>query len=315
MKIPEKSSPFDYVFLIRPTLLVPVWTLFLIGYYRGLVFYGRGEERFAIPGKLIYVFILYSALMGAVYILNQIVDRETDKRNQKLFLLSANIVPLRRAIFEMLILFAAPVVLSLFLGGACFLLFAVSLVMGILYSAPPSRTKGRPILDLFSNGLGYGMVNFLVGWIAAGPVGRPAFIHSIPYCLAVGGVFLNTTIPDIKGDRADGAITTGVSLGEVRTAALGLVLVILAGLVSILLKDLVCLASAVVATPFFIVAVLKRERKWYLRSFRIGAPTLVIAAAILFPYYIVLLLLTLFSMKIYYRRRFDMSYPSIVDER
>ncbi len=320
VRIPKRSKPVDYLFLIRPTLLVPVWTLLLIGHYRGLSYIGQGSygwdlERFSFSVQFIYVFLLYSALMGGVYVLNQIVDRETDKRNEKLFLLSAGIVPLWLAVLEMLLLFLVPLFLSVLLGGRIFLLMLISLVMGVLYSTPPFRMKGRPVADLLFNALGYGMVNFLVGWVVAGPLSKAAFAHAIPYCLAVGGVFVNTTIPDIKGDRADGAITTGVLLGEVRTAYLGLVLILLAGLASLFLKDMVCLIAALVAVPFFVLAVVKKNRRWYLRSFRIGAPTLVVAAAILFPYYILLLLFTLFSMKVYYRKRFDLAYPSIVDER
>jgi len=315
MRIPEKSKPLDYLFLIRPTLLVPVWTLLLIGYYRGQMFHGVSPARFIVSPRFVYVFLVYSALMGGVYILNQIVDRETDRRNQKLFLLSAGVIPIWVAVLEMFVLFCGPLLLSLLLGRFCFLLMVISLVMGVLYSAPPFRAKGRPIVDLLFNALGYGMINFLMGWIAAGPPSRAAFIHAVPYCLAVGGVFANTTIPDIKGDRADGAVTTGVFLGEVRTAILGLALIVSAALFSIILTDFVCLVAALVAVPFFVLALLKRSRRWYLLSFRLGAPTLVFAAIVLYPYYIILLLLTLVSMRIYYRRRFDLAYPSIAEQR
>ncbi|MFQ5907115.1 MAG: UbiA family prenyltransferase [bacterium] len=315
MRIPGSSKPLDYFFLIRPTLLVPVWTLLLIGYYRGLTFCSESPARFGVSPRFVHVFLLYSALMGGVYILNQMVDRETDRRNEKLFLLSAGIVPIRLAVLEMFLLFSAPLLLSLLLGVSYFLLMVISLVMGVLYSAPPFRAKGRPIADLLFNALGYGMVNFLMGWMAAGPLDRAAFAHAVPYCFAVGGVFASTTIPDIKGDRADGAITTGVFLGEVRTATLGLALIVLAALFSVLMRDIICLVAALVAVPFFTLAVLKRTRRWYLWSFRMGAPTLVVAAVVLYPHYLILLLLTLASMRIYYRRRFDLAYPSIADER
>jgi len=315
MRMPGRPSPFDYLFLARPTLLVPVWTLFLIGYYRGLVNLGMEVKRFIFPVPFGFVFLTYSALMAGVYVLNQIVDRETDRRNDKLFLLSAGIVPLRLAVTEMCVLFLVPLSVSFFMGARYSILFGISLFLGILYSTPPVRAKGRPFLDLVFNSLGYGMVNFLVGWTAAGNLGGKAFLHALPYCLAVGGVFLNTTIPDIEGDRADGAITTGVFLGEVRTAALGLSLLLGAALASGLLRDIVCLAASVAAIPFFAAALVKRNRRWYLRSFRIGAPALVVAAVILSPYYLILLVVTFVSMRIYYKYRFDLSYPSVMSER
>ena len=190
MRIPERSRLADYIFLTRPTLLVPVWTLLLIGYYRGLVHSGSAMMRFTLEPRLLYVFLTYSALMGGVYILNQIVDRETDRRNEKLFLLSAGIVPLRFAVAEMVLLFVAPLFFSLLIDTHYFVLFVVSLVMGVMYSVRPIRMKGRPILDLVFNALGYGMVNFLVGWTIMGPPGRAAFVHAIPYCLADSLVYL-----------------------------------------------------------------------------------------------------------------------------
>jgi 4-hydroxybenzoate polyprenyltransferase len=315
MRIPKSSGFFDYIFLMRPTLLVPVWTILLIGYYRGLVHFGRGTMRFVFPEQFIYVFVIYSTLMGGVYIANQIADRETDRKNEKLFLLSAGVVPLWHAVLEMAFLFLIPLIFSFCIGRYYSILFGISLVLGILYSAPPVRAKGRPILDLLFNSVGYGMVNFLVGWAGAGPLGKAALIHAVPYCLAVGGVFVNTTIPDIAGDRADGAITTGVFLGEVRTAVLGFTLMVGAALASAIVRDLVCLASSLIALPFFAAAVLNRNRRWYLRSFRIGAPVLVAAAFFLFPYYLVLLVVTLLSMRVYYKSRFDFSYPSVMSER
>ncbi len=314
MRMPNSARPSDYFFLARPTLLVPVWTLLLLGYYRGFVHRGRAWG-FLVSKELVLIFIVYSALMGGIYILNQIVDRETDRKNEKLFLLSGGVVPIRSAVWEMFALLAGPLVFSVFLGVDYFFLVLVSLVMGVLYSVPPFRVKGRPLADLVFNALGYGMVSFLVGWAASGAIEGAAFIRSVPYCLAVGGVFANTTIPDIEGDRADRAITTGVLLGDVRTAFLGFSLILLSAAASVVLRDLVCLSAALVASPFFAVAVLKRERRWYLRSFRIGAPTLVIAAVILFPYYLALLLVTLLTMRFYYRRRFDLAYPSVLSER
>jgi 4-hydroxybenzoate polyprenyltransferase len=314
MRMPESGKPIDYFFLARPTLLVPVWTLLLLGYYRGVANRG-GAWRFLVSRDFVLIFLLYSALMGGVYILNQIVDRETDRKNEKLFLISGGMVPIPCAVCEMSILFAVPLIVSFFMETTYFILVLISLVMGVLYSVPPVRMKGRPLADLAFNALGYGLVNFLVGWAASGGIDKAAFIQSVPYCLAVGGVFANTTIPDIEGDRADRAITTGVLLGEVRTALLGFLLILLSVVASIVLRDFVCLCAALVASPFFAVAVLKKDRKWYLRSFRIGAPTLVIAAVVLFPYYLALLLITLLSMRFYYRRRFDLAYPSILSER
>ncbi|MCK4255704.1 hypothetical protein KAX35_02355, partial [candidate division WOR-3 bacterium] len=71
----------DFIFLLRPILLIPVWIIFLLGYYRagGTML---GDSRYLMPG-----FIVFTLLMGAIYIINQIADIETDRINNKLFIL------------------------------------------------------------------------------------------------------------------------------------------------------------------------------------------------------------------------------------
>ncbi|MCK4571813.1 hypothetical protein KAT89_02680, partial [candidate division WOR-3 bacterium] len=89
----------DYFILMRPTLFIPVWMFFLLG-----VHFADGSLNF----RSISIFILYTSLMGGVYILNQIVDRESDRKNEKLFLLSDEIIPISYAYLEMLLLFIIP---------------------------------------------------------------------------------------------------------------------------------------------------------------------------------------------------------------
>ncbi|MCH7760013.1 UbiA family prenyltransferase [candidate division TA06 bacterium] len=323
----SRANPFDYLFLVRPTLLIPVWTFLLLGYYWGMrtaefgvrnADWGVGYSSFRIPpSTFLWAFLLYSALMSGVYILNQVLDRETDRMNQKLFLLSERVIPVKFALMEMGLLFLIALTLSISMFH--FTLFTafvfLSLVMGILYSVPPIKIKGRPFLDLLWNSTGFGLVSFSVGWLTVSPFSLATVYHSIPYVLSVGAVFLNTTIPDISGDEKAGDKTTGVLLGRRRTAALGTLFLLFALLTSFLIRDSICFIAALFALPPFLLALKKEEMRFYLLSIRIGAPLLVLLTIYLYPFYLLLLVLTYFSMRIYYQRRFHLAYPSLFNKK
>lgn len=249
--------------------------------------------------------------MGGVYVLNQIVDRESDRKNEKLFLLSDEIIPLTHAYAEMITLFIISLGLSLLFGKVVFLYFLISLLMGITYSFPVGGMKAKPFLDILWNSFGYGVLAFVIGWISVSFPSPHMWIRGIPYFLAVSAVFVNTTIPDIKGDREERKITTGVLLGKKKTLILGVILDILAVIVSYLLGDHICLIAAGLSLPIFIYAYLNSGSKPILLSIRATSGILGIAVFIITPIIIPLFLLILLIQKNYYRKRFNINYPSL----
>jgi 4-hydroxybenzoate polyprenyltransferase len=308
----RRSWAIDYLFLLRPTLLIPVWTLLLLGYYRATALAGHPLLRLTVSGRLVWTALLYSALMGAVYIINQIFDRETDFANEKLFLLSHGYIPLRSAVVMVLLLAVPAFVGGLAAGVDVALLFLVSFVLGVLYSVPPVKLKGRPVLDLAANSLGYGLLAFTVGWTAASSISMEVIVYALPYVLAVGAVFVNTTVPDISGDRASGDRTTGVVLGPAASTVLSLLLLVACLVVSLIVQDRICTLAAVLALPFFVAAAFHRgERRAALLSIRISAPVLVVVTAVIFPAYFIVLVVTYSALRWYYRRRFGIVYPSL----
>lgn len=308
----KRSSLLDYVFLLRPTLLIPVWTFLLLGYYRALE---QPTIHFKAEPEFLLAFVLYSGLMGGVYILNQIVDRETDRANKKLFLISEGYVPLRYAYVEMIGILVIAFLLSLTFSLSFLIFVLLSLGLGIAYSLSPLKLKGRPFLDLLANSLGYGLLSFGVGWLTIRPISGEMFLRSLPYILSVGGVFVNTTIPDIPGDEKAGDRTTGVFLGHKRSLLLSSILVFLALVSALLLRDWVCSGAALVSLPLFLRAAVKGDLRSCFQSIRIGAPVLVIIIGVIFPPFLILLLLAFFSMRAYYRNRFGVLYPTIGDAR
>ena len=217
---------FDYLIVLRPTLLFPVWTLVLLGHYHGTAptSYSLKFEFLAVEipvylhvdPRIWVTLCLYSMLAGAVYIINQIADKETDLENNKLYLVADGYVKLPVIKLEAALLFIASIattVVWFHRSWAYLALIAVSTVLGVIYSVRPFRLKGIPILDLVSNAIGYGGIAFLLGWAATATLNTEALQRAIPYIFCVGAAFVNTTLPDLKGDLAHGDRTTGVVLG------------------------------------------------------------------------------------------------------
>ncbi len=297
----------DLVMLLRPTLLLPVWALLFWGY--ALATPGS-LIRWRFPGTFWMGVLAYSLLLGGAYVLNQITDRETDRLNRKLFLLADGILPLRWAWGMFWGTTGLSLLLTLFLPPSFRWLWGVSWVMGVLYSWPPFRLKGRPFWDLASNALGYGLVNVLVGWSLAREVSLEAVIEALPFVFAVGAVFLNTTLPDIPGDRAAGLVTTGVWLGPRRTAWMGFGMLWLAVLTAAWRVNLPVMVAAGLALPFFAAAGFDPHRFGKI-SYRLAGGFFGLVTGIRFPPYLILGLLTLGFLRVYYQRRFGLAYPSL----
>lgn len=294
---------WDYIFLLRPTLFVPVWTFLLIGYARAG---GAGKMP-----ALLCAFILYTLLMGTIYIINQIADRESDKINKKLFLLSEGYISPKNAYIEILVLLIIVLLISIPYPPLFKLFLLFSFILGILYSVPPFKFKGRPIFDLLSNALGYGFLNFSIGWMTTRNFSAQTFLYSLPYIFAVGAVFVNTTIPDIEGDKKTGEITTGVFLGKNNALTLSTILIFSSFILSLILMDWICLIAAICASPLFILALIRKDLKYCFISIRVSAPILVLIIAFLYPWFLVPLLFVFLSQRIYYKKRFGIVYPKI----
>lgn len=298
----------DYFFLIRPSVLIPCWTTLLLGYQHAR----GGVLSFAFPVR---AFVLYSAIMGGSYILNQLFDIESDRRNKKLFLLSGDFIPVWAAVVEMALLWAIGVYLALKHPTGFKVFVGASLLMGILYSLPPVKLKGRPLLDLASNGLGYGLVSFLAGIAICAAVDVKACLYAIPYVLAVGGVFVNTTVVDLEGDRAAGETTTAVLLGQQASYVLSLLLVVAALVIAIFVRNYPCLITAAVSLPLFILALIRQDRGSTTLSFRVPPFILALVAGFFFPIYLVVLVLLLVLMRWYYKKRFGYDYPKVAEQQ
>ncbi|UCG92119.1 MAG: UbiA family prenyltransferase [candidate division WOR-3 bacterium] len=305
-----KFNPFDYFFILRPLILIPSWNFLLIGSYLA-----RGKT--GLTQNIVLGFILYTCVMGGIYILNQIMDIETDRINKKLFLLSEGYIPVTWAYVEMVLLWVTAIILS-YRFGIIFLIFIfLSLLLGILYSLPPIKLKGKPIVDTLSNGIGYGVINFSVGWLLVRPFEWSMFHQFLPYALYICAVFINTTIVDIEGDKRAQELTTAVVLGEDISSAISTVLVACAVIVAFVSKDLVCLIPALISLPFFLYVAVYRfikkkiNRSFTIASFRLPGLLLTLITALLYPPYFLVLIVLFVGMRLYYKKRFGITYPTL----
>ncbi|MDZ7343681.1 MAG: UbiA family prenyltransferase [candidate division KSB1 bacterium] len=307
---------FDYVFVLRPTLFFPVWTVYAAGYFAAQHFSLAGKNGAAAThdGTALHVMGFLSLLMGGVFILNQLCDVATDLRNHKLFLIAHRHISPRAAWFEMMLLSGMAVAAAFFyrveLGG---LFVAIFLLTGMLYSVSPFQWKDRPLWGLLANAAG-ALLIFIAGWWSVQIEWQLPIRHALPYILAVAAVYLYTTLLDVDGDASTQKMTFGVRYGLRATAITGCLLELGALISAWWLEDPVILYPALAAAPFFCWAAIKQRLADVSRAIKF--PILFLALAIcvkVWPYFFLLLLVFSFS-RWYYRRRFGLKYPSLAAE-
>lgn len=301
----RKNSIADYVFLARPILLVPVWAFFLLGYLRA------GGQRFYFNKAFLLTIIAYTTLMAILYILNQIADRNSDIINQKHLLIAEGNIPLKNAYMEIILLAIITLVLCTKLPFLVVIIMLVSFVLGILYSFNPFKLKAVAFADILINGIGYGFLNYCLGWLTKRQFSSDVIIFSLPYVFAVSAIFVNTTVLDIDGDKKCGYKTTGVVLGKINSARLALLLIIACIVFAMLNRDFICLIPALISLPLFFLAGLKGNEHYIKLSIRIGGPLLILIVGIIFPYFLISSLLIFVFLRIYYKKRFGITYPNL----
>lgn len=303
-----RSCGFDYLFLVRPVLLYPIWIFYLAGVWSVDPF-----PPFKSLGWLSFsqwiIFLAVTFIMAAVYVLNQIQDIETDRINDKKFLIATGHVSVKSAYIEAVILALTGSILTVFVDFLItFLLLILFLVAGILYNYSPFRWKDKPVAGLLTNGLG-GILIFLTGWASQ----SDSVIHPLRillFGLAGMAVTLNTTLPDMEGDRKSGKITFAVRYGIRTTCNWAFVFELGTVLLSYVSKEWLLFFPAVAAFPFFTIAVIKQELKYILIATRMSVLGFALAVCLCFPWFIILVVVVFFGTKLYYAKRFQFNYPS-----
>lgn len=319
------SRIFDYVAILRPLLLIPVWTMVLLGYYK--VVSDKITTQIHLPivgnvgiilhphGEVLITLLLYSLLMGAIYILNQLTDSHTDEINGKLYLIPYGYLKKGSLKIQIAILLSASIILAFLKFSLTYsILVLISIALGIMYSVPPIRLKGKPILDLLANASGFGIIAFAVGWASQGEFSVNLILDSLPYFLCVSAAFINTTIPDMDGDVRNGDNTTGVFLGIRKSCLISTIILCLAILTSLYRRDFIPLIASALSLPFFVYMTISNwnqltNTKSITMATKISVLILSLLIALLIPLYFILLIFTILLVRFYYQVRFGIKYP------
>jgi 4-hydroxybenzoate polyprenyltransferase len=310
-------KPLDYFFLTRPILFFPGWATLLAGYAAA-----NGHTQFVSSlvqhnfylewwqPTLILGLLLFACAMGGSFVLNQLQDIESDKSNNKLFLLGDGFIAERAGYIESWLLLLMSLLGSIFITPAFFLMVALfNLVTGYMYNFAPFHLKNKPVGGLFAN-MAMGWLAFALGWTITQPINLELLLISLPYLFFNTALYFLTTLPDVDGDRASDKITFPVKYGLNFTVALCLIFFILAGLLSLWHKNEYMLVVIILSAPFMLRMLWHRTKTAAIVAVKIGIASFALLMCAHFPLFLVLLALIFFFTRFYYKNRFNFDYPN-----
>jgi 4-hydroxybenzoate polyprenyltransferase len=301
----------DYIFVLRPMILIPVWIFLLLGYHFGSQAAGTNYSRWFPSAGLAGTFLIFTGLAGGIYIMNQIADRISDARNRKCFFITDGIIPLRVAWIYISLLFLVALAGSTFFNWQYRVLMLISILLGYMYNMRPFHFKGRAFWDVAANAIGVGLLSFGIGWTAVTALssGEGMHIRAIAYTLAVAGVSANTIVADMEGDQSAGEKTTALLIGRKKCGALALFLMIASVAAAFAVSDWHCFAASGLSLPLFVVALISDRVKWYMTSYKLATLIFALVTALLFFWFAPLVFICIGLTKWYYSKRFNLRYP------
>jgi 4-hydroxybenzoate polyprenyltransferase len=303
----------DYFFVLRPMLFFPGWSTLLAGYlipYKSEVYL-----NFTLINQIDYLSIMvliasFALVMGSAFVLNQIADKESDKINSKLFLISNNYISNKNAVIEVVLLTIIFLVIGYLINIQIFILFILFFILtGYLYNFKPFEFKNKSWASLVSNAI-MGWLAFSIGWSMHGKFNINLIIDSLPYLFFNTTLYLFTTLPDISGDQKINKQTLAVKYGSKSVILSAFFLFGIGIAISIFVYDVQAMIFYILSLPLFILTIF---------SFKISHTILATKFAILFfalsiclkiPYYIIIMVLGFYSTKYYFRFRFNLDYPN-----
>jgi 4-hydroxybenzoate polyprenyltransferase len=310
---------FDYIFLTRPMLIIPVWTIALLG-ARAAEWRSRGANPFTLDRypfvdfsqddrQMLLTLAMSTLLAGGIFILNQIFDVESDRHNKKLFLIADGHVSLTEAWVLYILTTTVAIVGAFLVNWQLGFLFAVGALVGLQYSLPWFNLREHPYKSFRNNMVGHGTLAFLFGWVLTQNFNIEGIIKSLPYVLAVGAVYLSAALPDLEGDKATGKKTYPMEWGLGKTLRTSFWMIVAAVVFAILFADYAFALAAAISLPFFFAAWNHRSLAEATLASKVSILALSLFAAIYFPPYLAIVLLVVMATRIYYAARFSIKYP------
>jgi len=298
----------DYFFVLRPTLFFPVWTVYLANYHANSCFDNSNPQLITASNPFI-VIVLLTLLMGSAFIINQLKDILTDRKNKKLFIIADGYIQKTNAILETIILGILAVALAFYLNTKLGIIFiCVFFTTGILYNIEPFVWKDKPLLGIVANFLG-GITVASAGWITAGTDNWKFLLHACPCGIGLVAVYFLTTLADIEGDVDANKQTFGVTYGFKLSTYFAIICEIITIVFSYMLKDYMLFIPAVVSLPLFLIAVVTQNLEHVLKAVKYTVLFASLAVCVKYPVYLIVLVGLFFFSKWYYRVRFNIEYP------
>jgi 4-hydroxybenzoate polyprenyltransferase len=295
----------DLFFAMRPLVLVPAWSFFLLGF--GMARADLGAESRGFP---LARFAALSLVLIGSYLVNQVVDYESDRLNGKGLFLQRGLFTRRSYV----VLASVAILFGLafsFWRREDPALLAAAAALGLAYSLPPLRLAARPGLDLVANALGYGGIAL---WLGADGAVHPSGTWLLRFgasTLAVAAVFLHTTLLDLEGDRRTGKRTSGVVFGEATCRRAALLFALAAGIAAGFARAPILLGATAIVTGLCILAALRPKRASSRSVCVAGTAAFAAAASVYVPFFLFAILLLAVVTRLYYRRRFALAYPAL----
>jgi 4-hydroxybenzoate polyprenyltransferase len=311
----------DIVFLLRPTLFFSVWVMVVMGMYSAqmnLIKYPLWITEFS--WRTFFVFLGLTLTSASTFILNQIEDLESDKINNKLFLVGEYFTPERSLSISRFLL-----VIGILLSVASnwftsLFVISIYLIWGILYNKEPYSWKKKPLLGWIANSV-IGVMLFMIGWyfvmtsqtdVTINLYDLSIFQFMLPYILCFSSVALLTTLPDVKGDIETGDETFPIVYGKMLTVILSFLLISSAFVFSLIYEDPLASTASIVSLPFFLFTAWRSLEKDILRSIRYPIFILNFFALTVYPWLFFPLVITYYLSKYYYWHRFELHYPTFM---
>jgi 4-hydroxybenzoate polyprenyltransferase len=300
----------DLIFLTRPPLLCASCTFFFAGTVSALRSVGQPYSIRSVVEALPNLG-LFALVVASAFVVNQIYDVESDRLNRKGYVVPSGMVTRRECALVLAATGLSAVGLSLLHGSEVRYLVWLGLGLGWAYSMPPLRLKGRPLLDMLANVVGFGVIGFALGWLTYSRIDTSFWVRCAPYALAMAGIFLNTCIPDEEGDRRVGDRTSCVVWGAAKAGRAALVLIVISALAGVLSGETLCTLAVVGSLPAMLAVGIEASPANSIVASQFAARLLLVLVCIRAPLLAVLSVLVYFASRVYYRKRFRLRYPDI----
>lgn len=170
------------------------------------------------PIKYILFLALISAYLAFSFSINNVFDKSVDSIDKgslkKNPVACGKLNELEALILSISIPFSSIPISFLTFGEKFLLLYSFSYLISTMYSVPPFRLKSKPILDIVSHGIFFGVLPFMLGMAFNGSINFLGLMICVAIFFYSINFELRNHLEDYEFDLLAGIRTTAVVLGK-----------------------------------------------------------------------------------------------------